>query len=101
MAAPDGSSAALLDAYQQTSPGQEDLVQQVRPVPAARLPLLHLELSREWAGLAAIEQQRLADCWQQQSRQQGYDALELVDPEGTVLARSARVGSGMILLSPP
>lgn len=90
----------LLEAFQETTP-EGDLVLQVKPAPAARLPLLQLQLDRGWAGLPAAERQRLADGWQKRSRQLDYDALELRDPEGRLLARSARVGSGMILLSPP
>lgn len=90
----------LLEAFQETTP-DGDLVLQVEPAPAARLPQLQLQLDRGWVSLPAAEQQRLADRWQQRSRELDYDALELRDPEGRLLARSARVGSGMILLSRP
>ena len=103
---PSAESAApfavdpLLEAFRETTPSW-DLVLQVKPAPAARLPQLQLQLDHGWAALPAAEQQRLADRWQQRSRELDYDALELRDPEGRLLARSARVGSGMILLSPP
>ena len=90
----------LLEAFQESTP-EGDLVLQVEPAPAARLPQLQLQLDRGWAALPQAQQQRLADRWQQLSRELDYDALELRDPEGRLLARSARVGSGMILLSPP
>jgi hypothetical protein len=91
----------LLEAFQAAIPGREDLVLKLEPAVAARLPLLQLLLGPAWPELAAAEQQQLADRWLLMSRQLDYDALELRDPEGRLLARSARVGSGMILLSAP
>lgn len=98
--APPAAEDPLIEVFQATTP-EGELVLQVESVHATRLPLLQLQLDRGWAGLPAAERQRLADGWQQRSRQLDYDALELRDPEGRLLARSARVGSGMILLSPP
>lgn len=54
-----------------------------------------------WQALPAAERQVLAEQWQQRAESLGSGRLELLDPRGTPLARSARVGSGMILLAPP
>ena len=54
-----------------------------------------------WQGLPVAERQRLAEQWQLRAESLGSGRLELLDPRGTPLARSARVGSGMILLAPP
>ena len=50
-----------------------------------------------WAALSVSQQDKQADVWQQQSLEIGYEALRLVDQTGRPLARSARVGGGMIL----
>lgn len=54
-----------------------------------------------WQALPAAERQVLAEQWQQRAESLGSGRLELLDSQGTPLARSARVGSGMILLAPP
>jgi hypothetical protein len=54
-----------------------------------------------WQALPAAERQGLAEQWQQRAESLGSGRLELLDSQGTPLARSARVGSGMILLAPP
>ena len=54
-----------------------------------------------WQALPAAERQGLAEQWQQRAESLGSGRLELLDSRGTPLARSARVGSGMILLAPP
>lgn len=53
-----------------------------------------------WQGLPAAERQRLAEQWQLRAESLGSVRLGLLDSQGTPLARSARVGSGMILLAP-
>jgi hypothetical protein len=53
-----------------------------------------------WQGLPAAERQRLAEQWQLRAESLGSARLGLLDSQGTPLARSARVGSGMILLAP-
>ena len=52
--------------------------------------------------VAPVEQRQrwVERCWQELQRQ-GYDGLQVVDGSGTLLARQALVGSGMILLDPP
>lgn len=54
-----------------------------------------------WQALPAAERQELAEQWQLRAESLGSAHLWLLDSQGTPLARSARVGSGMILLAPP
>jgi hypothetical protein len=54
-----------------------------------------------WQALPAAERQELAEQWQLRAEFLGSGRLWLLDSQGTPLARSARVGSGMILLAPP
>jgi hypothetical protein len=54
-----------------------------------------------WQGLPVAERQALAEQWQLRAESLGSGRLWLLDFQGTPLARSARVGSGMILLAPP
>lgn len=61
--------------------------------------LLQLRLGPDFAGLPEPQRQALAEQWLERARQRGYERLELLDPGGVVLARPARVGSGMILLN--
>jgi hypothetical protein len=73
---------------------------------AARLrePDADLELVLDptgWQALPAAERQELAEQWQLRAESLGAGRLWLLDSQGTPLARSARVGSGMILLAPP
>lgn len=60
-----------------------------------------LLLADGWWQRSASERQRLAELWQGRARELGHDRLWLVDGCGAPVARSARVGSGMILLAPP
>ncbi len=53
-----------------------------------------------WQRLPAGARQRLAEQWQLRAESLGYGRLWLLDGQGLPLARSARVGSGMILLAP-
>ena len=66
--------------------------------------LLRLRLAGAYGTLPLAERRTLAERWLERARELGYERLELVDPVGRLLARPARVGSGMILLdalSPP
>jgi hypothetical protein len=66
--------------------------------------LLRLRLADAYGALPHAERRTLAERWLERARELGYERLELVDPAGRLLARPARVGSGMILLdalSPP
>jgi hypothetical protein len=60
--------------------------------------LLRLCLDGGFAALPLPERQRLADRWLTRGQELGYERLELVDGGHRPLARTARVGSGMILL---
>jgi hypothetical protein len=60
--------------------------------------LLRLCLDDGFAALPLAERQRLADRWLARGQELGYERLELVDGRHRTLARTARVGSGMILL---
>ncbi len=60
--------------------------------------LLRLQLKADYAELPEPEQRRLAASWQERALSLGYERLELRGSDGQLLARPARVGSGMILL---
>ena len=60
---------------------------------------LSLVLADAFRSLPTARQQHLAEGWQEQARQLGYEQLELQDLAGQCLARSARIGSGMILFT--
>jgi hypothetical protein len=60
--------------------------------------LLRLRLAGGYGALPFAERRSLAERWLERARELGYERLELVDPAGGLLARPARVGSGMILL---
>jgi hypothetical protein len=65
---------------------------------------LELVLERSgWQQQAPAQRQRLAEQWQRRAAALGHERLWLLDQRGAPLGRSARVGSGMILLasSPP
>jgi hypothetical protein len=60
--------------------------------------LLRLRLAGGYGALPLAERRSLAERWLERARELGYELLELVDQGGHLLARPARVGSGMILL---
>lgn len=60
--------------------------------------LLRLRLGEGYGQLSAAERRTLAERWLARCLELGYEHLELLDPADHLLARSARVGSGMILL---
>jgi hypothetical protein len=73
------------------------LIGSVREQPARSC--LQLNLSDRFAALAPALQGQQAEAWRVRALELGYERLELVDGAGRLLARTARVGSGMILLS--
>ncbi len=75
------------------------LVQALEAVPARSC--LELRLAAAFTALAPETQQQQAESWRGRAQELGYERLELVDGAGRLLGRTARVGSGMILLSPP
>jgi hypothetical protein len=60
--------------------------------------LVRLRLDAPFAALPVGERQGLADGWLVRGQGLGYERLELIDGSDRLLARTARVGSGMILL---
>jgi hypothetical protein len=78
-------------------PGADGLIR--RAVGDADASSLSLQLAPAFPALAAKEQQRRAELWQQWARDLGYDHLELRDSRAVLLGRDALVGDGMILFS--
>jgi hypothetical protein len=76
----------------------DHLIASAHPKPAEGR--LVLTMAPAYAGLAPASRGRWAERWQQRSLALGYERLELVDSRQRLLARSALVGSGMILLDP-
>jgi hypothetical protein len=87
----------LLQAFQGVAGGELLQAALVRPGDGG----FNLLLADGWWQRTPSERQRLAELWQGRARELGHDRLWLVDGRGAPLARSARVGSGMILLAPP
>jgi hypothetical protein len=87
----------LLALLQPADPRQ--LLSSVRERPA--FACLRLELTADFQTLASGERQRQAEAWRLRALELGYERLELVDGSGRLLGRTARVGSGMILLDAP
>ncbi|BEV36406.1 hypothetical protein [Synechococcus sp. M16CYN] len=77
------------------SPGLEDLLAVVTPRLAENC--LVLQVTDMWFNLASSRHESLSNDWQLRAWDLGYDDLRLVDAENHLLARSARVGSGMVL----
>lgn len=59
---------------------------------------LRLLLGADFRRLDPDRRATLADAWLQRCLKQGYEQLELVDPQGRLVGYRALVGSGMILL---
>ena len=70
----------------------------IEPEPARARLLVRLRSG--WPALPERQRQASAEAWQQQAQAAGYEQLRLLDPQDHLLARSALVGSGMILLNP-
>jgi hypothetical protein len=101
-APPQEAVAAQPDPLLQAFAGEEraELLQAAR----VREPYGALELVLDqsgWQLLPSAERQRLAEQWQRRADDLGHGRLWLLDPQGRPLGRSARVGSGMILLAQP
>ena len=60
--------------------------------------LLRLQMAEGYGRLSRQRRQAQAERWWQRSLELGYEQLQLRDGLGRLLARQARVGSGMILL---
>jgi hypothetical protein len=63
--------------------------------------LLRLHLGGPFSDLEEAERRSLVDRWWGRCQALGYERLELLDRDDRLLARPARVGSGMILLDSP
>jgi hypothetical protein len=61
---------------------------------------LQLVLAAPFTALPEAQQLQQAESWQTQAQALGFDRLELTDRQGRPIGRQARVGSGMILLTP-
>ena len=61
---------------------------------------LTLVLAGPFTALPEAQQLQQAEIWQTQAIALGFDRLELTDRQGRPIGRQARVGSGMILLTP-
>ena len=74
----------------------DDLLQAAEPDLQANRLLLRVTPSA-WIGLTAAARKQQAETWLSTAEDLGYGALWLVDDQDRPLARSARVGDGMIL----
>ena len=73
----------------------EGLLASATPQPAQNRLLL--QVSDAWNSLAPSARTSISEDWQLRSLDLGYSSLQLVDGQEKLLARSARVGSGMIM----
>ena len=89
-----GAEMALLAEFAQQDPGQLIVVAQADPETA----MVRLQLTEGYGRLSQRRRQAQAERWWQRSLELGYEQLQLRDGLGRILARQARVGSGMILL---
>ena len=74
----------------------EGLLCSAKPVPEQDLLLLELSVDA-WQQLPLDQRQTLASSWLQSAFELDYASLQLVNEQGDLLGRSARVGGGMIL----
>ena len=58
---------------------------------------LVLQVTEAWTSLVPSARTSISEDWQRRSLDLGYSSLQLVDGEEELLARSARIGSGMIV----
>jgi hypothetical protein len=74
----------------------EGLLRSAKPVPEQDRLLLELSVDA-WQQLSLDQRQTLASSWLQSAFELDYASLQLVNEQGDLLGRSARVGGGMIL----
>ena len=86
----------LLDLFLDGS-APEGVLKEARPDPVDNR--LVLCVTESWWILGDLQRSAAAKTWQERSRQLGYSELQLVNVEDRLLARSARVGDGMILFN--
>jgi hypothetical protein len=95
LAAAEPETDPLLALLQPADPRR--LIRAVQELPARGC--LVLELADGFIAQPPAEAQRQAEAWRLLALEQGYERLELLDGAGRLLGRTARVGSGMILLT--
>jgi len=86
----------LAEAMDQVDPGH--WIRAIDPDPERGT--LKLVLAAPFTALPEANQLQQAETWQSQAQSLGFDRLELMDRQGRPIGRQARVGSGMILLTP-
>ena len=92
---PQLSFDPLFELFQDTAV-PEGLLRSAKPVPEQ--DRLFLEVSVDvWEQLPRDQRQTLATSWLQSALELDYTSLQLVNEQGDLLGRSARVGGGMIL----
>ena len=74
----------------------EGLLRSVKPIPEQDRLLLELSVG-VWQQLPTDQRQTLASSWLQSAFELDYASLQLINEQGDLLGRSARVGGGMIL----
>ena len=92
---PQLSFDPLFELFQDTSV-PEGLLRSVKPLPEQDRLLLELSVG-VWQQLPTDQRQTLASSWLQSAFELDYASLQLVNEQGDLLGRSARVGGGMIL----
>ncbi|MGB5900192.1 MAG: hypothetical protein WBG66_18520, partial [Geitlerinemataceae cyanobacterium] len=60
--------------------------------------LLQIKVADRWFGLGSQKQDQLAQSWLQKAQDFDFQTLEIVDAQGTLVARSPVVGSQMVIL---
>ena len=85
----------LFELFQDTAV-PEGLLRSAKPVPEQDRLLLELSVD-VWQQLPLDQRQTLASSWLQSAFELDYASLQLVNEQGDLLGRSARVGGGMIL----
>ena len=86
---------SLFELFQDTAV-PEGLLRSAQPVTEQDRLLLKLSVD-VWAQMSNDQRQNLASSWLQSALELDYSSLQLLNEQGELLGRSARVGSGMIL----
>ena len=92
---PQFSFDPLFELFQDTAI-PEGLLRSAKPVPEQDRLLLELSVD-VWTETPIDQRQTLASRWLQSALELDYASLQLVNQQGDLLGRSARVGGGMIL----
>ena len=92
---PQLSFDPLFELFQDTAV-PEGLLRAAQPIPEQDQLLLELSVD-VWAQMPIDQRQTLASSWLQSALDLDYASLQLVNQQGEMLGRSARVGGGMIL----